>query len=81
MVLFAMTARSIAGPQRAALRTPEAAAYVGLSASTMNKLRLTGDGPKFCRLGRAVVYLVVELDSWLSTRVRTSTSDEGCADD
>jgi predicted DNA-binding transcriptional regulator AlpA len=29
------------------LRTPEAAEYVGLSASTLEKLRLTGNGPAF----------------------------------
>ncbi len=58
------------------LRTPEAAAYCGLSASTFEKLRLTGDGPEFLRLGRrAVGYDRDSLDAWLDSRRRRSTSD------
>jgi len=51
---------------RRILRTPAAADYVGLSASTLEKLRLTGDGPRFVRLGgRAVGYDIRELDNWI----------------
>ena len=58
------------------VRTPEAAAYCGLSASTFEKLRLTGDGPEFIRLGRrAVGYKRDSLDAWLDSRRRRSTSD------
>ncbi len=58
------------------VRTPEAAAYCGLSASTFEKLRLTGDGPEFIRLGRrAVGYERDSLDAWLDSRRRRSTSD------
>jgi hypothetical protein len=35
---------------------PEAAKYLGLSASTLSKLRVFGGGPKFHKLGRRVVY-------------------------
>jgi predicted DNA-binding transcriptional regulator AlpA len=60
------------------LRTPEAAAYVGLTASSLQKLRLTGDGPRYAKLGRKiVVYPVLELDAWIAKRMRTSTSDTG----
>ena len=59
------------------LRTPEAAKYLGLAVSTLEKFRLTGDGPRFVRIGvRAVGYLVEDLDSWLRARVRRSTSDK-----
>ena len=52
-------------PQRI-LRTPAAATYVGLSESTLEKKRLSGDGPKFIRLGgRAVGYDIRDLDAWL----------------
>jgi len=34
------------------LRTRAAADYIGYSESTLEKKRLTGDGPPFIRLGR-----------------------------
>ncbi|MGU3492927.1 helix-turn-helix transcriptional regulator [Xanthobacteraceae bacterium A53D] len=54
-------------------RTPQAAQYVGLSASTMNKLRHYGTGPAYLKLGAAVVYRQDDLDVWLETRRRTCT--------
>jgi predicted DNA-binding transcriptional regulator AlpA len=60
------------------LRTPEAAKYLGLAVSTLEKFRLTGEGPKFVRIGiRAVGYLTDDLDDWLRSRVRSTTSDWG----
>jgi len=38
------------------LRTPAAADYLGYAESTLEKKRLTGDGPPFIRLGRVIVY-------------------------
>jgi predicted DNA-binding transcriptional regulator AlpA len=61
------------------LRTADAAIYCGLSASTLNKLRVFGGGPKYLKLGRAVCYDVSDLDSWLATKRRASTSDGGKA--
>ena len=60
---------------RSMLRTPEAAAYCGSSASTLEKLRLKGGGPVYSKLGRRVVYLVDDLDAWLVANRRDSTSD------
>jgi predicted DNA-binding transcriptional regulator AlpA len=57
--------------------TGEAAAVVKLSASTLNKLRMKGSGPGYLKLGRRVVYSRRSLDEWMSSRVRTSTSDAG----
>jgi predicted DNA-binding transcriptional regulator AlpA len=58
------------------MRTPGAAAYVALAASTLTKMRLTGDGPLFVKVGpRAVAYRKADLDAWLAARVRRSTSD------
>jgi hypothetical protein len=58
------------------LRTPAAAEYVGLSTSTLEKLRLTGAGPIYEKAGpKIVVYRVDDLDAWLSTGRRRSTSD------
>lgn len=59
------------------LRTPEAAAYCGSSASTFEKLRLSGLGPRYVKLGRRVVYDPADLDAWLAANRRRSTSDVG----
>jgi predicted DNA-binding transcriptional regulator AlpA len=64
----------------AVLRTPEAAEYLGLSISTMNKLRVKGgnSAPPFVRISaRAVGYRLSDLDAWLDAQRRTSTSDDG----
>ena len=64
----------------AILNTKQAARYVGLSPSTMAKLRLRGGNtPQFRKLGRRVVYHRDDLDTWLNANRRTSTSDEGAA--
>lgn len=58
------------------LRPTEAAKYLGLSASTLAKRRLRGDGPPFAKLGpRLVSYSKRDLDAWLSGRRRRSTSE------
>ncbi len=57
------------------LRTIEAAAYIGLSKSTLEKLRVTGGGPSYSALGRVVVYRIEDLDAWVSARKRRSTSE------
>ena len=62
------------------MRTPEAARYVALSESTLTKMRLTGNGPLFVKVGpRAVAYRKSDLDEWLAERVRRSTSDRPAA--
>ena len=59
------------------MRTPAAARYLGIAESTLNKMRLTGYGPPFVKVGpRAVAYRKPDLDTWLSARVRRSTSDK-----
>jgi predicted DNA-binding transcriptional regulator AlpA len=55
----------------------QAAQFTKLSASTLNKLRLTGDGPRYLKLGRRVVYAQSALVDWMHRRERTSTSDPG----
>lgn len=62
------------------LRTAAAAAHCGLTKSTFEKLRLTGGGPAYIKVGKIVVYDELDLDRWLSCRRRTSTSDKGASD-
>lgn len=56
------------------LRTKAAADYLGLSKSTLEKKRVTGDGPVHAALGRVVVYDVEDLDEYVEERKRRSTS-------
>lgn len=57
------------------MRTPQAAEYCGLSGRTFEKLRLTGGGPQFIKIGRAVIYDQADLDTWMDRHRRSSTSD------
>ena len=58
-----------------AILTPrEAAAYLRLSESTLAKLRVTGKGPVYSQPARKVCYSVADLDAWISTHRRSSTS-------
>ena len=53
------------------LRDPEAAHYIGMSESFLRQSRMDGmrenhtPGPPFVKIGRAVRYLVADLDAWL----------------
>ncbi len=59
------------------LRTNAAADYVGLAVSTMAKARVEGWGPPYIKTGRIILYDRDDLDNWLASRKRTSTSDAG----
>jgi predicted DNA-binding transcriptional regulator AlpA len=49
------------------LRVNEAARHLGLAVSTMNKMRLSGLGPRFIRLTRKrVAYDLADLEAWVS---------------
>lgn len=56
------------------LTTAEAARYVRLSKPTLERFRLTGEGPLYVKLGGAVRYRRAELDKWLESRLVASTS-------
>lgn len=59
----------------ATLKTESAAEYVGLGKSTLDKLRTTGGGPRYLKLGRAVRYRTADLDAWLAASLKSSTSE------
>lgn len=58
------------------IRVRDAADYVGLTKSTLDKLRCLGGGPVYMKLGRSVIYSTADLDNWLSERRRESTWGE-----
>lgn len=51
------------------LKTPDAAAYLGLSRRTLEKWRSAGKGPRYSCLGRSVVYAVADLDDFARARL------------
>ena len=59
------------------MTTPEAATYVRRSPRTLERYRVTGEGPKFLKPDGRVLYRRGDLDDWLEGSVRRSTSDPG----
>ncbi len=51
------------------LRTPQAAAYIGISQSKLAKLRMTANrvhGPRFSKVAGCIVYRRSDLDDWIT---------------
>jgi predicted DNA-binding transcriptional regulator AlpA len=59
----------------------EAAKYLGLAASTLDKLRCQGKGPRFMRInGKRIFYRQTDLDEYLEeSMVETVDSRRGAA--
>jgi predicted DNA-binding transcriptional regulator AlpA len=57
------------------LRTTDAARRLGVSASFLEKARVNGSGPVYCKIGRTVAYRDVDIDAWVASLVRQSTSE------
>jgi len=61
------------------LDTRAAAAHLGLSPRTLDRYRVSGEGPEFYKLGTRVRYRLADLEAWTESRRRRSTSDDGLA--
>jgi excisionase family DNA binding protein len=59
------------------LTRKEAANYLRLGESTLAKLFISGDGPPAIKVGRSVRYALPDLNVWMNSRRRRSTSDTG----
>jgi excisionase family DNA binding protein len=58
------------------LTTKEAAAYLGVAESTLEKWRCSGSGPEFERVGTRIVrYRIPALENFLVARRAMSTSE------
>lgn len=53
------------------LREREAAHHIGVAPKTLANWRCAGRGPRFCRLGRAIVYRLADLDQFVEERLQT----------
>lgn len=63
-----------ADPEPRYLDNAEAAAFLKLSPRTLEKQRVRGGGPAYCKLGRRVVYALTDLEAWASQRRYCSTT-------
>lgn len=61
--------------QSAIMTVRQAATYLGLAVSTLNKWRCHGGGPIFIKMGRAVRYRAEDLDAFMDGRRASSTTD------
>lgn len=57
------------------LTTSEASAYTKMAVPTLERFRLTGEGPVFAKLGGSVRYRRCDLDKWIESRLVRSTSE------
>jgi predicted DNA-binding transcriptional regulator AlpA len=53
----------------------EAAAYLGISKSFLDKKRLHGTGPVYLKIGRRVTYDLGDLETWVAGQKRRHTSE------
>lgn len=55
------------------LNEPATAEYLGVSRSFLRQARVTGRGPAFVRMGRAIRYRVLDLNTYIEKNVRHNT--------
>jgi predicted DNA-binding transcriptional regulator AlpA len=58
------------------LSQKQAARLLGLSVRTLERHRVWGTGPRFCRLGRLVRYRLGDLEAWVTQSLRSSTAED-----
>jgi predicted DNA-binding transcriptional regulator AlpA len=58
------------------LTQDECAELMKLSVRTVERLRITGAGPKFLRIRHSVRYRPADVEAWLASRTVRSTSEE-----
>ena len=55
----------------------ETAELLRVSVRTLQRWRLTGEGPSFCAFGGRRLYARKQVFAWADAQLRTSTSDAG----
>jgi len=60
-------------PAQTVMTVTQAADYLGLAVSTLNKWRCHGGGPIYIKLGRAVRYRTQDLDEFINLQMRENT--------
>jgi predicted DNA-binding transcriptional regulator AlpA len=54
----------------------QCAEALALSERTLERLRVSGTGPKFLRIRHSVRYRPTDVEAWLASRTVNSTSEE-----
>jgi hypothetical protein len=63
-----------------ALISPEAAAkFLNLGTGWLAKMRMSGGGPRYVKMGRRVHYRRCDLKAWIAQRLISSTSQQTAA--
>jgi predicted DNA-binding transcriptional regulator AlpA len=57
------------------LNSKKAAAFLGVSERTLERLRTAGEGPKYVKFGMVVRYDPADILAWIEGRKRASTSE------
>jgi hypothetical protein len=57
----------------------EAAAYLSLGMSTLDRLRISGRGPAYSRPVRKIIYRTEDLDAWVAAHLQQSTAQNSAA--
>lgn len=57
------------------IRVRQAADYIGLSKSYLDKARCSGKGPAFVKLGNSVIYRTEDLDEWVAANRTMPAND------
>jgi len=70
-----MTALAKPGNADALLHARDAARMLNVSTSWLAKARLSGDGPRYVKIGRSVRYPESSIREYIKSRMRGSTSE------
>ncbi len=61
------------------LRAKEAARYLGVSVSMLQRHRHNGTGPVYFKIGGRVLYRLADLDAWAARWLRRTTAPSGAS--
>lgn len=61
------------------LRQTDLEKMLGLKPSTLEQMRLTGRGPRFCKIGRSVRYRIEDVSAWINQNTFNSTTEADSA--
>lgn len=71
-----MNAQSKANDTDRLMTPAETAKQLGVSLSWLAKARLSGDGPRYVKIGRSVRYTESYVRDYVRSRTRSSTSEK-----
>ncbi|QNH11204.1 helix-turn-helix domain-containing protein [Xanthomonas sp. SI] len=61
------------------LKVPAAAKHLGISVSTLDKMRMEGRGPRYLKIGGRVFYRRADLDAYIEGSVVETSDSRGAA--